>query len=64
MYSPKISEDLVPKLYHKAKAKGIAMTKLVNELLTESLKDEIEEDKCAEHLDVYSTDLKLFEKAV
>lgn len=37
MYSPKISEDLVPKLYRLAKAKGIRMTTLVNELLQEAI---------------------------
>ncbi len=38
MYSPKISEDLVPKLYRKAKAEGVPMTKLVNQIIGTALK--------------------------
>lgn len=30
MYSPKIREDLIPILYRIAKARGVAMTTLVN----------------------------------
>ena len=37
MYSPKISEELIPVLYHTAKQKCIPMTKLVNELIRSSL---------------------------
>jgi hypothetical protein len=33
MYSPKIREDLIPKIYHAARAKGIKMTTLVNGIL-------------------------------
>ena len=32
-YSPKISEDLTPILYHLAKRKGMPMTRLVNEIV-------------------------------
>ena len=39
MYSPKISEELVPMLYRIAKARNIAMTKLVNDILLEKIKD-------------------------
>lgn len=37
MYSPKIDEKLIPVLYHTAKDQGVAMTNLVNRLLTEAL---------------------------
>lgn len=47
MYSPKIAEDLVPLLYALAKSKGIPMTKLVDDLLRESLNIEgIRGDDC------------------
>jgi hypothetical protein len=37
MYSPKIREDLIPKIYQMAKAKGIKMTTLVNQILEKVL---------------------------
>jgi len=37
MYSPKISEELVPQLYRLAKAWKVPMTALVNELLEKAL---------------------------
>jgi hypothetical protein len=37
MYSPKIIEDLIPKIYQMAKAKGIKMTTLVNQILEKVL---------------------------
>jgi len=37
MYSPKIREDLIPKIYQMAKARGIKMTSLVNEILEKVL---------------------------
>lgn len=37
MYSPKISEDLIPRLYKVAKARGVPMTKLINRILKRSL---------------------------
>ena len=40
MYSPKISEELIPVLYRSARAKGIPMTRLVNSLIREALADE------------------------
>lgn len=44
MYSPKISEELIPDLYHMAKAEGTRMTKLVNNILgTEIKKRKIKE---------------------
>lgn len=37
MYSPKIKEELIPKIYQTAKARGIRMTTLVNEILRKVL---------------------------
>ncbi len=37
MYSPRIKEDLVPKLYRIAKEEGLAMTKLVDQILRDGL---------------------------
>lgn len=37
MYSPKIKEELIPRIYEIAKAKGIRMTTLVNEILRKAL---------------------------
>lgn len=43
MYSPRISEELIPKIYKVAKAKGVPMTKVVDEILDDALtKIEIE----------------------
>lgn len=44
MYSPKIAEDLIPKLYRLAKAERIAMTKLVDRLLRGALKSQTTEE--------------------
>ena len=43
MYSPKIREDLVPKIYRAAKTAKIAMTKWVNRVIEEALPPESEE---------------------
>lgn len=40
MYSPKIKEEHIPKLYHLAKSKKMAMTKLVNKIIAEYLAKE------------------------
>ncbi len=40
MYSPRIREDLIPRLYHAAKAERIPMTALVNRILEEALKED------------------------
>lgn len=40
MYSPKIKEDLVAKLYRRAKVEGVPMTKLVDRMLRDGLKGE------------------------
>lgn len=37
MYSPKIEEDLVIKLYQKAKVLGVPMTKLVDQIIRKAL---------------------------
>jgi len=37
MYSPKIKEDLIPKLYRRAKGEGIPMTRLVDKIVRKSL---------------------------
>ena len=42
MYSPKIREDLIPKIYHLAKAKGMRMTTFVNQILDEAVNGEDE----------------------
>lgn len=40
MYSPKITEELIPVLYHTAKSKGVPMTRLVEQLIRTALADE------------------------
>ena len=40
MYSPKISEEIIPELYRLAKKKGMPMTRLTDELLAEALEKE------------------------
>ena len=37
MYQPKIRDDLIPRLYALAKAQGIPMTRLVNDMLTQGI---------------------------
>ena len=37
MYSPRISEDLIPVLYRESRQKDVAMTKLVDEILRTDL---------------------------
>lgn len=37
MYSPKIRDELIPKIYQTAKARGIHMTVLVNDILNKAL---------------------------
>ena len=36
MYSPRIKEDLIPKLYQRAKEEGISMTKLVDQIIRDT----------------------------
>ncbi len=40
MYSPKIADELIPRLYHLAKARKVPMTQLVTKLLGEALTNE------------------------
>jgi len=37
MYSPKIREDLIPRIYRAAKAAGVHMTTWINQLIEENL---------------------------
>jgi len=37
MYSPKIRDELIPKIYETARARGIRMTTLVNEIIEKAL---------------------------
>lgn len=37
VYSPKISEELIPKIYRIAKNRGMRMTTFVNEILNEAI---------------------------
>ena len=46
MYSPKIREDLIPRIYRAAKGAGIKMTQWVNQAIEEALpQDEAPEDQ-------------------
>jgi hypothetical protein len=45
MYSPKIKEELIPKIYRLAKVRGIRMTTLVNEILRKALDEEGKDEK-------------------
>lgn len=40
MYSPKISEDLIPVLYRTAKAMKMPMTRLVDRMIREGLQQQ------------------------
>ena len=50
MYSPKISEELIPVLYRLAKERKIHMTELVNEILGDYLADCGKMEKPVRHL--------------
>ena len=41
MYSPKIREDLIPRIYRAAKAAGIHMTTWINQLIEEKLPEPV-----------------------
>ena len=43
MYSPKIREDLIPKIYRAAKSAKVAMIKWVNRVIEEALPPDAEE---------------------
>ena len=60
MYSPKISEELIPDLYRLAKAKKRPMTKVVNEIIWDYLKNiEIVEEDIMVH-EIKSVPKKLY----
>ena len=42
MYSPKIREDLVPKIYRAAKSAKVAMTKWVSQAIEKALPPDVE----------------------
>ncbi|RJR45233.1 MAG: hypothetical protein C4576_12345 [Desulfobacteraceae bacterium] len=39
MYSPKIRDDLIPRIYHVAKGAKVPMTRWVNQILERALAD-------------------------
>jgi hypothetical protein len=43
MYSPKIREDLIPRIYRAAKSAKVAMTKWVNRVIEEALPPDAEQ---------------------
>ena len=45
MYSPKINEDLIPRIYQLGKLKKMPMTRLVNEILQRGLSEMEEEER-------------------
>jgi len=45
MYSPKISEELIPDLYRIAKAKKVPMTRLINDIIWGAIKDIVVETR-------------------
>jgi len=55
MYSPKIDEELIPRLYHLRKLKKMPMTRLVNEILRSAL-PALEEDEGKKELACGKTD--------
>lgn len=55
MYSPKISEKLIPEIYRIAKAKGVSMVSYVNDLIYQSIKDiKVQEVKVEEKTETVS----------
>jgi len=45
MYSPKINEELIPRIYRLGKLKKMPMTRLVNEILQRALSEMEEEER-------------------
>jgi hypothetical protein len=43
MYSPKISDKYIPVLYKRARALQVPMTRLVNQIIADALKEVIDE---------------------
>ena len=50
MYSPKIKEELIPKIYEMAKKKGVKMTKLVNDVLETAMKGLQEQENLSKEI--------------
>lgn len=44
MYSPKISEELIPALYRLAKKRGLRMTAFVNQIISREIRKEEKRD--------------------
>ena len=44
MYSPKISDEYIPVLYKRARDLKVPMTKLVNQIISEALKEVIDDE--------------------
>ena len=45
MYSPKINEELIPRIYRLGKLKKMPITRLVNEILQRALSEMEEEER-------------------
>ena len=45
MYSPKIDEELIPRIYRLGKLKKMPMTRLVNEILQKACSEMEEEER-------------------
>ena len=51
MYSPKISEELIPYLYRWAKSDGVKMTVLVNRIIKNEIGKNQRKEQSNEHQD-------------
>jgi hypothetical protein len=51
MYSPKISEELIPHLYRWAKSDGVKMTVLVNQIIKNEIEKNQRKEQSHEHED-------------
>lgn len=51
MYSPKISEELIPHLYRWAKSEGVKMTVLVNQIIRNEIEKNKRKEQNHEHED-------------
>ena len=49
MYSPKISEELIPHLYRWAKSDGVKMTALVNQIIKYEIEKHQRKERNHEH---------------
>jgi hypothetical protein len=55
MYSPKISEELIPHLYRWAKSDGVKMTVLVNRIIKNEIEKNQRKERSNEHEDQRDT---------